>query len=69
MAINFDTYDGFDGLGVTYVDGVPVVMDQDDEAEMRLLWKMNRMALMMAISMPENFRFQVWRAIHFNSLH
>ena len=27
LANNFDTYDGFDGLGVTYVAGVPVVTD------------------------------------------
>ena len=27
------TYDGFDGLGVEIVDGVPVVTDQDDEAD------------------------------------
>ena len=33
IANNFDTYDGFDGLGVTCVDGVPVVMDQDDETD------------------------------------
>ena len=32
-ANNLDTYDGFDGLGVTYVDKAPVVTDQDDEAD------------------------------------
>ena len=33
LANNFDTYDGFDALGITDVDGVPVVTDQDDEAD------------------------------------
>ena len=33
MANNFDTYDEFDGLGVTFVGVVPVVTDQDDEAD------------------------------------
>ena len=33
MANDLTTYDGFDGLGVEFVDGVPVVTDQDDEAD------------------------------------
>ena len=33
MANDLTTYDGFDDLGVEIVDGVPVVTDQDDEAD------------------------------------
>ena len=33
MANDLTTYDGFDGLGVEMVDGVPVVTGQDDEAD------------------------------------
>ena len=33
MANNLDTFGGFDGLGVEILDGVPVVTDQDDEAD------------------------------------
>ena len=30
---NFDTNDGLEELGITFVDGVPVVTDQVDEAD------------------------------------
>ena len=33
MANNLTTYDGIDGLVVEMVDGIPVVTDQDDDAD------------------------------------
>ena len=33
LANNFNTYDGFDGLGIIYSDRVPVITDQCNEAD------------------------------------
>ena len=71
---NLNNDEVVEDLGITFVDGVPVVTDQDDEADTphvidETSEEVEDDTTIMAMSMPENLRFQVWRSIHFNSLH